>query len=69
MIASVIIVTVYCVFVSEEYEYTEAISLFKWIGITTEYIEVQDFVCEVASCLYKHCPFLTDNQPEIHSTS
>ncbi len=28
---------------------------------------MQDFVCEVASCLYKHCLFLTDNQPEIHS--
>ncbi len=32
-------------------------------------LEVHDFVCEVASCLYKHCLFLTDNQPEIHSTN
>ncbi len=43
--------------------------LFLCSGITTEYIEVQDFVCEVASCLYKHCLFLTDNQPEIQSTN
>ncbi len=34
----------------------------------TKYIEVQDFVCEVASCLYKSYLFLTGNQPEIHSS-
>ncbi len=36
-------------------EKLEAISLFKWIGITTEYIEA---VCELASCLYRHYLFL-----------
>ncbi len=46
-------------------EYTDGISQF--VGIITEYIiyvEVQDFVCEVTSCLYnyKHCLFLTDWQ-------
>ncbi len=38
------------------------------VQMNSTYIEeVQDFVCEVASCLYKDCLFLTDNQPEINS--
>ena len=46
-------------------KYTEAISLTQWIEITTKFIQVQDFLSEVAVCLYKHCLLLTDKKPEI----